>query len=85
MHSSTNGITAGAAVNTFSWERVNNLIALTNYDDGIHMLRDYLRHNDGSAQAWLLLANIYQKQGRPIPALDAWFHYLRLEPDAKKN
>ena len=68
----------------FSWERVHHSMALTNYDEVINLLKEHLQNNAGSAQAWLLLATSYQKQGRPVLAMDAWFHYLKLESDAKK-
>jgi predicted aspartyl protease len=71
-------------IETFSWERINRLIANEQYDEAARLLREYLETNVNSAQAWFLLANIYQKQAKHKPSIDAWLHYLKLEVDAKK-
>ncbi len=71
-------------VELFSWGRVNQLIANENYDDAVRLLLGYLETNINSAQAWFLLANTYQKQGKHKSAIDAWFHYLKVEVDSKK-
>ncbi len=71
-------------VEGFSWERVHQLIVSENYDEAIRLLREYLETNMNSAQAWFLLANIYQKQAKHKSAIDAWLHYLKVEVEAKK-
>lgn len=80
---------SGASNNTenntaFSWSRINQLLASSNYNDAIKLLQQYLADNENSAQAWNLLAHIYKNQGQPVAAFNAWFRYLKLEVDGQK-
>ncbi|MES2674544.1 MAG: aspartyl protease family protein [Pseudomonadota bacterium] len=77
-------ITVLPATDAFSWERINRLIASEQYEEAARLLRRYLETDMNSAQAWFLLANIYQKQAKHKLSIDAWLHYLKLEVDAKK-
>jgi predicted aspartyl protease len=72
------------AGDVFSWTRINQLIASSNYDEAIRLLQRYLVDNANSAQAWYLLAHIYKNQAQPTAALNAWFRYLKLEMDRQK-
>lgn len=76
---------AREAVSEFSWEKIQQLIALANYDKAIELLQDYLRNNNGSTQAWFLLAHTFEKQGNHEAALEAWFRYLDHEDDVLKR
>lgn len=77
------GIVASAP-DPFSWSSVKRLIANGRYDEAIRLLQTQLGNSENSAQAWYLLAHVYQKQAQPLAALDAWFRYLRLEVDGQK-
>ena len=73
-----------APVDTFSWEHIHTLINNMRLDEAIRLLQNHLQTHTTSAQALQLLARCYQKQAKPVLALDAWFRYLKLEVDAKK-
>ncbi len=77
-------LNGGVPTEGFSWARVNQLIRNENYSEAIRLLTGYLETDANSVQAWFLLANCYQKQDKHKLAIDAWFHYLKLEVDAKK-
>jgi len=68
----------------FSWELVNQLIENARYDEAIHLLQSQLSNSKNSTQAWNVIAQIYKKKAQPIAAMDAWFRYLKQEPNAKK-
>jgi tetratricopeptide (TPR) repeat protein len=46
----------------FSWNFLNQLIAKQNYNKAIILLEEYLTNHGNSAEAWRLLAYVYQKQ-----------------------
>lgn len=75
---------APGAAEPFSWWSVKQLIASARYDEAVRQLQTQLGNSENAAQAWYLLAQVYQKQAQPIAALDAWFRYLKLEVDRQK-
>lgn len=77
-------VTEVGRVDEFSWEPIHRLIANANYEPAISLLQTYLDKHPTSAQAFFLLASCYQKQAKPMPALEAWFRYVKLEADARK-
>lgn len=71
-------------VDSFSWDRVNQLIANARYEDAILLLQSQLDNQKNAAQAWYMLASIYKKQELPNAVVDALFRYLKLENNAQK-
>jgi clan AA aspartic protease (TIGR02281 family) len=84
--SGNQGAVTEAASNAeeFSWDLVNQLIAKQNYDKAISLLEKYLTNHGSSAEAWRLLAYVYQKQNKPVPAFNAWIQYFKCETDSSK-
>lgn len=71
-------------VDSFSWDRVNQLIANARYEDAILLLQAQFDNPKNVAQAWYVLASIYKKQELPSAVLDALFRYLKLENNSQK-
>jgi hypothetical protein len=69
---------------SFSWARVDQLIANTHYEEAIRLLQTQMGDAKNAARAWLVLASIYKKQVQPIAAVDAWFRYVKLEMNDQK-
>ena len=75
---------ADTTVSVFSWERANQLIALSRFEEAIRLLQSHLAETPRSARAWLLLAQVYEKIDNHEASLEAWFRYLDYEVDALK-
>ncbi|HSX85279.1 MAG TPA: aspartyl protease family protein [Cellvibrio sp.] len=66
----------------FSWERVDQLIALSRFEEAIRLLQSHLAEAPRSARGWFLLAQAYEKIDNHEASLEAWFRYLDYEVDA---
>ena len=75
---------ADTTVSVFSWERANQLIALSRFEEAIRLLQSHLAETPRSARAWLLLAQVYEKIDNHEASLEALFRYLDYEVDALK-
>lgn len=69
---------------SFSWSKVDQLIATGRYREAIHLLESRMGDVRDAPRAWLYLASIYKKQSQPLAAIDAWFRYVKLELDDQK-
>ena|GEM_PF-621627 len=70
--------------NTFSWSRVDQLIANGYFQEAIKLLETRMGNKQDAPRAWLYLASIYKKQSQAINAVDALFRYVKLELDDQK-
>ncbi|GGY65591.1 hypothetical protein GCM10011613_06830 [Cellvibrio zantedeschiae] len=71
-------------IEPFLWEKIEQLIARSQFDDAIRLLQTQMGEPKNAARAWLTLASIYKKQSQPLAAVDAWFRYVKLEMDDQK-
>jgi predicted aspartyl protease len=69
---------------SFSWSRVDQLIANAQYHEAISLVESRMGDKKDAARAWFYLAAIYKKQSQAINAVDAWFRYVKLELDDQK-
>jgi predicted aspartyl protease len=70
--------------NKFSWPRVDQLIANSQFQEAIQLLETRMGDKQDAPRAWFYLASIYKKQSQAINAVDALFRYVRLELDDQK-
>jgi predicted aspartyl protease len=70
--------------NTFSWPRVDQLIANGHFQDAIKLLETRMGNKEDAPRAWFYLGSIYKKQSQAINAVDALFRYVKLELDDQK-
>ncbi len=83
-HTKPNQTEPDTTASVFSWERVDQLIALSRFEEVIRLLQGYLAETPRSARAWFLLAQAYEKIDNHEASLEAWFRYLDYEVDALK-
>ena len=65
-------------------EKAQELIARNDYSQAAQILITLLAAEPANLEATLLLARVYEKQGRHKDAVGLWFRYLNLERDAQK-
>lgn len=76
--------TAATEIATFSWNRIEQLLARGRFEEVIALLQGHLAQTPGSSRAWVLLAQSYEQIDNHEAALEAWFNYLDIEVDALK-
>lgn len=67
-----------------SWDDIQRWVAAAELARALQALKNLVAEQPHNAEAWLLLAQLYQQQGNARESLAAWFTYLQIERDAAR-